>query len=113
MEAKYTILTHFSQRYSKVPIFEEIEAPGTENVGIAFDNMTVRPRTLGLIRHTFPVLKAVFHEELGEIVTKKSHFTTKNYAEVVVKNLMKDKKRSCSPIKEVDSKVAKTGLLDS
>jgi ribonuclease Z len=60
MEAKFTFLTHFSQRYSKIPKFEEIEAPGTDNVGVAFDNMTVSPQTFGLIRHTFPVLKTVF-----------------------------------------------------
>jgi hypothetical protein len=113
MEAKFTILTHFSQRYSKIPILEEIEVPGTENVGVAFDNMTVTPQTFGLIRHTFPVLKIVFHEELGEIVCRKSHFTSKNYAETIVKNLMNDKKRSGSPVNEVDSKVTKSASIDT
>jgi len=96
MEAKYTILTHFSQRYSKIPIFDEIEEPGTERVGVAFDNMTVRPHQFCLIRHTFPVLKELFYEELGEIETKKSHFTTRDFAKTIVENLAKDNKRSFS-----------------
>lgn len=38
MQAKYILLTHFSQRYAKLPRFND---NFTENVGIAFDNMTV------------------------------------------------------------------------
>lgn len=38
MRAKYTLLTHFSQRYAKLPRFNE-NLSG--NVGIAFDNMQV------------------------------------------------------------------------
>lgn len=38
MNAKYIILTHFSQRYAKVPLLDVVP----ENVIIAFDNMVVR-----------------------------------------------------------------------
>ncbi|KAI6658610.1 Zinc phosphodiesterase ELAC protein 2 [Oopsacas minuta] len=38
MQAKYTILTHFSHRYNKLPKFEEVFVTG--NVRVAFDNMT-------------------------------------------------------------------------
>jgi len=38
MNAKFTMLTHFSQRYAKVPKIDSGLAP---NVGIAFDNMIV------------------------------------------------------------------------
>ena len=38
MEAKFIILTHFSQRYAKVPLMEK----SLNNVTVAFDNMTVR-----------------------------------------------------------------------
>lgn len=38
MKARYTILTHFSQRYAKVPLLNE---NFSDNVGIAFDNMKV------------------------------------------------------------------------
>lgn len=39
MFAKYTLLTHFSQRYAKLPRFNE---NFSESIGIAFDNMQVR-----------------------------------------------------------------------
>lgn len=38
MRAKFTLLTHFSQRYFKLPLITE---HFKENVGIAFDNMEV------------------------------------------------------------------------
>lgn len=38
MGAKHVILTHFSQRYAKLPRFNDNFA---ENVSIAFDNMQV------------------------------------------------------------------------
>lgn len=38
MNAKYTILTHFSQRYAKIPRMDE---DVDDNVAIAFDNMEV------------------------------------------------------------------------
>lgn len=38
MEAKFTLLTHFSQRYAKLP---RLNANFTKDVGIAFDNMQV------------------------------------------------------------------------
>lgn len=38
MNAENILLTHFSQRYAKVPLFED-DLP--EKVGIAFDNMRV------------------------------------------------------------------------
>lgn len=40
MNAKFTLLTHFSQRYAKLPRFND---NFTENIGIAFDNMMVPP----------------------------------------------------------------------
>lgn len=39
MNAKHILLTHFSQRYAKLPRFNDNFG---ENVGIAFDNMQVR-----------------------------------------------------------------------
>lgn len=38
MNAKFTLLTHFSQRYAKLPRFND---NFSENVGIAFDNLQV------------------------------------------------------------------------
>lgn len=39
MEAKFTLLTHFSQRYAKIPLYTD---KFSDTVGIAFDNMQVR-----------------------------------------------------------------------
>ena len=38
MKAKFILLTHFSQRYAKIPIFS---ANFNDRIGIAFDNMRV------------------------------------------------------------------------
>jgi len=38
MEAKFTLLTHFSQRYAKIPLYTD---KFSDSVGIAFDNMQV------------------------------------------------------------------------
>jgi len=43
MGAKFTLLTHFSQRYAKLP---RLNASFTKDVGIAFDNMQVRVNSM-------------------------------------------------------------------
>jgi len=67
MGAKFTMLTHFSQRYAKMPTLEEIK--GKPNVGIAFDNMVVRPDNLKMIPSIYPALARFlwdYQEELDE-----------------------------------------------
>jgi len=71
MGAGFTLLTHFSQRYAKVPIFDEIE--GRDNVGVAFDNLSVSPRTLGMLQHIYEPLKDIFQEEIQECRHKTEH----------------------------------------
>eukprot|EP00088_Acartia_fossae_P014124 TRINITY_DN1752_c0_g1_i12.p1 TRINITY_DN1752_c0_g1~~TRINITY_DN1752_c0_g1_i12.p1 ORF type:complete len:1018 (-),score=227.81 TRINITY_DN1752_c0_g1_i12:101-3154(-) len=61
MEAKFTVLTHFSQRYAKMPMLNEIE--DQENVVIAFDNLTFTPANIHQIRLLYPALKAVFKND--------------------------------------------------
>lgn len=46
MNAKYIILTHFSQRYARVP---RIPDDMDNNVGIAFDNMKVSKLTTDFV----------------------------------------------------------------
>lgn len=41
MEAKYTVLTHFSQRYARLPRLNANILNDNNSVGIAFDNMQV------------------------------------------------------------------------
>jgi ribonuclease Z len=54
-----TLLTHFSQRYPKVPV---IDANFGGSVGIAFDLMTVGPADLQRLPALVPALKALFDE---------------------------------------------------
>nr|XP_008197361.1 PREDICTED: ribonuclease Z, mitochondrial isoform X2 [Tribolium castaneum] len=67
MEAKYTLLTHFSQRYAKLPRFNE---NFSDNVGIAFDNMRVKLDELPLIPLLYPALKLMFVEYYEEMEQK-------------------------------------------
>lgn len=67
MNAKYTILTHFSQRYAKIP---RIEQHLTENVGIAFDNMEVILNDLNYLNLLYPAMKKMFPEHWDEMEQK-------------------------------------------
>ncbi|OQR78309.1 hypothetical protein BIW11_02754 [Tropilaelaps mercedesae] len=63
MNAKFTLLTHFSQRYCKLPnmedrVFEE------GRVGFAFDHMEVSPKNLKILPQVYPVLKSLFAEHI-------------------------------------------------
>ncbi|KAG5890173.1 hypothetical protein JTB14_014340 [Gonioctena quinquepunctata] len=67
MKAKNILLTHFSQRYAKLPRFNENFG---ENVGIAFDNMQVTAENISLLPHLHPVLKVLFAEHYEELEHK-------------------------------------------
>ncbi|XP_060580686.1 zinc phosphodiesterase ELAC protein 2-like [Ruditapes philippinarum] len=61
MNAKYTLLTHFSQRFPKIPEFSD---KFTENVGFSFDFMQVRPSQLRLIHMFKATLDKMFGHSL-------------------------------------------------
>jgi ribonuclease Z len=67
MNAKFILLTHFSQRYSKVP---KINGELDVNVGIAFDNMRVSLSDLPKLPMMYPVLKTMFAESYEEMENK-------------------------------------------
>jgi len=67
MGAKYTLLTHFSQRYAKVPV---ITSNFDSSVGIAFDNMIICARDLPKLPMLYPALKAMFAEECDQLELK-------------------------------------------
>ena len=67
MQAEYSIFTHFSQRYSRVPTFEEFEVDTAKNCGVAFDHMVITPKNLCTIQKIYPALKIMFHKELQYI----------------------------------------------
>lgn len=59
------------QRYAKVPTFEEIE--GRENVGVAFDHLSVNPRTLSMLQHVYEPLKIIFQKEIQQTKDNTEH----------------------------------------
>lgn len=67
MSADYIILTHFSQRYAKIP---RIEQELVNNVGIAFDNMEIVPSDLRCLTSFYPTLKIMFAEKWDEMEQK-------------------------------------------
>jgi ribonuclease Z len=67
MKAKYTLLTHFSQRYSKLPHINELF---DHRIGIAFDNMSIRLTDMEKMHHLVKVMKVFFAEEVKELNEK-------------------------------------------
>ncbi|XP_043511447.1 ribonuclease Z, mitochondrial [Frieseomelitta varia] len=57
MNAKFILLTHFSQRYSKIPFI-----PEEKNVGLAYDNMEFKLPQLPLLPLFYPCIKVMFSE---------------------------------------------------
>lgn len=64
MEARFVILTHFSQRYAKIPLLKN----NCENVAIGFDNMEVTLNDMPTMHLMYEPLKSMFadHYELME-----------------------------------------------
>lgn len=61
MNAKYTILTHFSQRYTALPY---IQGNLNHNVGIAFDFMEITMSDLHRLSSLHPKYQEIFEEEM-------------------------------------------------
>ncbi|XP_014499505.1 tRNase Z TRZ3, mitochondrial [Vigna radiata var. radiata] len=57
-----TILTHFSQRYPKIPVFDEAHMHRT---CIAFDMMSVNAADLSVLPKVLPYLKLLFRNEMS------------------------------------------------
>ena len=73
MNAKFTMLTHFSQRYPKFPLLDEIK--NQTNVGIAFDHMTVNPQTLHLIEQMYIALEMAFPDEIESMILRSERYS--------------------------------------
>eukprot|EP00794_Sanderia_malayensis_P008752 gene8751-9687_t len=58
MNAKNLLLTHFSQRYAKLPVMKN-QTP----VGIAFDHMEIHPREVPTVCDLLPKLQLLFPDE--------------------------------------------------
>ena|SRR3990167_5289937 len=59
MNAKYIVLTHFSQRYPKIPV---LPSDSSANIGIAFDFMTLRLNWLDDLVKILPQTQDLFKE---------------------------------------------------
>ncbi|XP_047995037.1 ribonuclease Z, mitochondrial isoform X4 [Leguminivora glycinivorella] len=69
MNAKYTVLTHFSQRYARLPrLYARVLTEN--NVGIAFDNMQVTLSDLPLLPHMYGPLQLMFAEHCVDMELK-------------------------------------------
>ncbi|XP_063380691.1 ribonuclease Z, mitochondrial [Cydia fagiglandana] len=69
MNAKYTLLTHFSQRYARLPRLNA-QILNENNVGIAFDNMQVTLSDLPLLPHMYAPLQHMFAEHCVDMELK-------------------------------------------
>lgn len=65
MQAKHTILTHFSQRYAKCPRLPSSE--DMQSVAIAFDNMEVTVEDLPHYHKLYPALLGMYAEYTEEL----------------------------------------------
>ena len=61
-QCEHLLLTHFSQRYPKVPALGDVLRGKT---GVAFDMMTVAPATLHMPAALLPAVQALFDDELA------------------------------------------------
>lgn len=66
MNAKHTILTHFSQRY-RLP---RLNRPLPHDVTVAFDNMELVESDLPLSHHLYNVLRGIYQEWVDEYEAK-------------------------------------------
>lgn len=80
MQARYTILTHFSQRYAKIPFMEN----NLENVAVGFDNMEVTLNDLPMMHLMYEPLKVMFaeHFELMEQKTLRRKHIQENKIQI-------------------------------
>lgn len=56
------VLTHFSQRYPKIPVFEDVHM---HNTCIGFDMMSINMADLSVLPKVLPHLKLLFRTEIG------------------------------------------------
>lgn len=68
MGAKFILLTHFSQRYAKVPKLGDQK--DEKKAGLAFDNMTVKFSDLNILPLIRPALSELFADEIADLEHK-------------------------------------------
>lgn len=76
MNAKHTLLTHFSQRYRVLPPIKDELMEG--NIGIALDNMEVTPTDLCKLSNLYQQLKETYKDELVLVEKRSERYKLKN-----------------------------------
>lgn len=77
MQAKCTILTHFSQRYRVLPPIND-EIIVNKNIGIAFDNMEIVPNDLSKLNKLYFKLKETYADELKRVEKRSKKYAMRN-----------------------------------
>lgn len=84
MAAKYTLLTHFSQRYPVLPPIKD-ELIKNKNIGIALDNMEVTPDDLSKLNELYFKLKETYADELKRMEKRSQRYLRRS--DVMISNL--------------------------
>lgn len=74
--AKQTILTHFSNRYGKLPFLPDVEH--NHKIAMAFDNMKVSPRTFSRLPLLRNALECLYSNHLVSLQYKTTHYERKS-----------------------------------
>lgn len=75
MNARFTILTHFSQRYGKLPFMsDEVNGP---TVGMAFDNMRISPDEFVRLPLMYDALKCMYSKHIESLQYKREMYSRK------------------------------------
>ncbi|KAJ8037718.1 Zinc phosphodiesterase ELAC protein 2 [Holothuria leucospilota] len=85
MDAKFIMLTHFSQRYPKVPLLPD-RVSG--KVGIAFDFMRFCLSEVDLVPLFMPTLKHLFAEQIQELMENKMKKAEKEFFKVTAEQFV-------------------------
>jgi ribonuclease Z len=90
MNAKFVILTHFSQRYAKIPLIRQ----HVENVAIGFDNMEMTLNDLPKMHLMYEPLKMMFsdHFDLMEQKALKRKYQQERKIDINAQNGNKQNK---------------------
>lgn len=77
MQAKYTVLTHFSQRYRVLPPIND-DLIKNKNIGIAFDYMEIVPDDLSKLNDLYFKLKETYADELRRVEKRSKKYALRN-----------------------------------
>jgi ribonuclease Z len=113
MNARYTLLTHFSQKWACIPEFvlewekhkDQVEKYG--NVGIAFDHMTVKIGEMWKLPLMYPAFEVIYSEQ-----REKRTWMKRKKQDGVKRELEEATKPGTKKIKRVDDSGSEKAVLE-